>query len=378
MKCLHLSDLHLGKSVHEFSLIEDQEYILRKILGIADDEKPECILISGDIFDRSIASTEALHLFDDFLVELSKRNIPVFIISGNHDSADRLSFGSRLIAGSGIHIAPVYDGKIARYTIADEFGDVDMYLLPFLKPSLVKRYFPDEQIESWTDALNVVIKNIPVNTKNRNILLSHQFVTGAFRTESEEVSVGGADNVDARVFSPFDYVALGHLHGAQSVERDTIRYCGTPLKYSFSEANQNKSVTVVTFAQKGSISITEAPLTPKRDMREIRGTYLEVSAKNFYRDFNLDDYYRITLMDEDDQPDAISKLRTIYPHLMRLDYDNKRTQSESDLTGSVDASKFTPLELFETLYREQNHQELSDVQKSYLTDAIDSAWGEAQ
>ena len=255
MKFMHLSDLHLGKSVHEFSLIEDQEYILRKILGIADEEQPQCVLISGDVFDRTIASTEALRLFDDFLVGLAKRNIQVFVISGNHDSADRLSFGSRLIAESGIHFSRVYDGKIAKCSVSDEHGDIDIYLLPFLKPILVKRFFPDEEINSWTDALNVVIKNMPVNPDNRNILLSHQFVTGAYRSESEEISVGGADNVDASVFDVFDYVALGHLHGAQSIGRETVRYCGTPLKYSFSETNQNKSVSIVELSEKGNITI---------------------------------------------------------------------------------------------------------------------------
>jgi exonuclease SbcD len=247
--------------------------------------------------------------------------------------------------------------------------------LPFLKPVLVKRYFPDEEIASWTDALQAVVKSIPLNVKNRNILLSHQFVTGAFHAESEEVSVGGADNVDARVFDAFDYVALGHLHRAQAIGRPTLRYCGTPLKYSFAEAHQDKSISVVECTQKGSVAIKEVPLVPMRDMREIRGTYLEVTAKGFYQNFNLEDYYRITLTDEDDQPDAIGKLRIIYPNLMHLDYDNKRTRAQSDLTGSVDTSKCTPLELFETLYQEQNHQGLSATQRTYLTETIETIWG---
>jgi len=374
MKFLHLSDLHLGKSVYEFSMIEDQDYILQEILKIADEQQPQCVLISGDVFDRTIASTEALRLFDDFLFALANKHIQVYIINGNHDSADRLAFGSRLIVGSGVHIARVYDGVIDRYTVTDAYGDIDIYLLPFLKPLLVKRFFPEEEIHSWTDALNVVIKNMPVDPDRRNILLTHQFVTGAKRSESEEINVGGADNIDVNVFDPFDYVALGHLHGAQSIGRETVRYCGTPLKYSFSEAGHNKSVTVVELEEKGLVTIQEIPLIPLRDMREIRGTYLEVTAKDFYGNSPLEDYYHITLTDEEDQSDALNKLRIFYPHLMRLDYDNSRTRSESDFSVSIDTSRLTPMELFETFYKEQNQQDLSEKQKSYLSEVMDKVW----
>ena len=374
MKFLHLSDLHLGKSVHEFSLIEDQEYILKKIIEVVEAEAPQCMLIAGDVFDRTIASTEALHLLDDFLVALAKRDVQVFMISGNHDSADRLAFGARLIAESGIHIARGFDGEVVKHTVSDEHGEVDIYLLPFLKPAHVKRFFPEAEIGSWTDALNTVIKASPVDSERRNVIVAHQFVTGAFRCESEDISVGGADNVDASVFEGFDYVALGHLHGAQSVGRETARYCGTPLKYSFSEANQEKSVSVVELAEKGNVTIREIPLVPKRDMREMKGTYLEVTAKDFYKDLNLDDYYRITLTDEEDQPDALGKLRILYPNLMRLDYDNKRTRAESDFSTSVDVTRFTPLQLFELLYKEQNNNELSDVQRAYLNEVIERVW----
>lgn len=378
MKFIHLSDLHLGKSVHEFSMIEDQEYILAKILDIVDAEQPQCLLISGDVFDRTVASIEALRLLDNFLVQLANRNIQVFVISGNHDSADRLAFGARLIVESGVHLSPVYDGHIAKYTVTDTYGEIDIYLLPFLKPVLIKRHFPEEEIHSWTDALRTVVKSLAVNPANRSILLAHQFVTGAFRSESEEISVGGADHMDADVFDGFDYVALGHLHRSQSVGRETLRYCGTPLKYSFSEANQQKSVTVVEFAEKGSLVIKEIPLVPKRDMRQIKGKYLEVTAKTFYQEFNLDDYFRITLTDEEDQPDALGKLRIIYPNLMLLDYDNQRTRSASDFTVGVDAGQLAPMELFATLYQTQNHQDLSERQKEYLGEVMDHVWGEVR
>lgn len=378
MKFIHLSDLHLGKSVHEFSMIEDQEYILDKLLAVIDDQQPQCLLISGDVFDRTIASIEALRLFDDFLVGLVRRNVQVFVISGNHDSADRLAFGSRLIAGSGIHIGPAYDGNIASYTITDEYGDIDIYLLPFLKPMLVRRHFPDQEINSWTDALCTVIENLKVNPERRNILLAHQFVTGAFRSDSEEISVGGADHVDADVFDVFDYVALGHLHRAQCVRRETLRYCGTPLKYSFSEANQQKSVTVVELREKGGVIINEIALVPKRDLRQIKGKYLEVTAKQFYQSFNLEDYFHITLTDEEGQPDALGKLRIIYPHLMLLDYDNQRTRCASDFTVGVDAGQLAPMELFETLFRTQNHQDLSETQRDYLGTVMDQVWEEVR
>lgn len=376
MKFIHLSDLHLGKSVHEFSMIEDQEYILKKILEIIDAEKPQCVLIAGDVFDRTIASTDALRLFDDFLVWLAKRNIEVFVISGNHDSADRLSFGARLISESGIHLSRVFDGTIANYIVHDNYGEIGIYLMPFLKPVHIKRYYPNEEINTWTDALNIVLKNLSVEPDRRNIILAHQFVTGAFRSDSEEISVGGADNVDATVFDAFDYVALGHLHGAQSIMQETVRYCGTPLKYSFSESDQNKSVTVVEMAEKGNVAVREIPLMPKRDMREIKGTYLEITAKDFYKHLKLDDYYRITLTDEEDQPDAIGKLRVIYPNLMRLDYDNERTRTSTKNTDSLDASQFTPMELFERLFSEQNNMKLTEEQRKYLGEAIETVWEE--
>jgi exonuclease SbcD len=376
MRFIHLADLHLGKVVHGFSMLLDQEYILNQILDIAKSRSCECVLISGDVFDRTIAPVEALRLFDEFLVSLAGENLKVFIIGGNHDSIDRLAFASRLIGESGVYISPVYGGTVVPYTLSDEYGEIDIYLLPFIKPAHVRRHFPDEKIESWTDALDVVIKNMSINPKKRNILLCHQFITGGIRSESEEVNVGGADNVDVGVFEPFDYVALGHLHGPQSVGRETVRYCGSPLKYSFSEVNHEKCVTIVDLGKKGDISIEKTPLTPLRDMREIKGKYLEVTSKEFYKDLNLDDYYRITLTDEEDQPDALAKLRIIYPGLMRLEYDNRRTRAVSDFSESVDVSSFTPLQLFEKLYKEQNGSNLTQTQRSYLTKIIDEVWEE--
>ncbi len=374
MKFLHLSDLHLGKTVHEFSMLEDQEYILKVILGIAEEENPQAVLIAGDVFDRTVAPAEALRLFDDFLEVLVQRSIEVFIISGNHDSADRLAFGSRLMEKSGVHISRVYNGQITPYVLTDEFGEMNVYMLPFLKPVQVRKFFPEAEIITWTDAVRTIIEQMNVEGSKRNVLLAHQFVTGAATCESEEINIGGADNVDAEVFFAFDYVALGHLHGAQSIGRQTIRYCGTPLKYSFSEASHKKSVTMIELAEKGIISIREIPLIPKRDMLEIRGKYLEITARTFYQNLNTEDYYKITLTDEDDQPDAIGKLRVIYPNLMRLDYDNMRTRTESSFEEIADSNQYTPIQLFNMLYEEQNGQPLSHSQRVFLDNLIEQVW----
>jgi len=359
-------------------MLEDQEYILKVILNIADEENPKAILISGDVFDRTVAPTEALRLFNDFLERVVQRKIEVFIISGNHDSADRLAFGSGLMENSGVHISRVYNGQISPYALTDEYGVINVFLLPFVKPVQIKRLFPEAELFTWTQAVATVIDNMELDRDNRSILLAHQFVTGAVTCESEELSVGGAENVDAEVFTAFDYVALGHLHGAQKIGRDTLRYCGTPLKYSFSEVNHKKSVTIVELREKGTILIRETPLIPKRDMREIRGKYLEVTSRAFYQDLNTDDYYKITLTDEQDQPDALGKLRVIYPNLMRLDYDNTRTQTDSFVTGAADASRYTPIQLFEMLYEEQNGRSITEIQRNFLTEMISQVWEDSK
>ena len=378
MKLIHLSDLHLGKRVNEFSMLEDQRYILSEILDIIDREAPDGILIAGDIYDKSVPSAEAVALLDDFLVRLSARNLQVFLISGNHDSAERMAFGGRLMEGSGIHMAPVYNGTTAPLTLTDIHGPVDLYLLPFLKPAHVRRCFPDQEITSYTDAVKAAIDAMPLDTTRRNVLVTHQFVTGAARCDSEDLSVGGSDNVDAAVFAPFDYVALGHIHGPQQVGRETIRYCGTPLKYSFSEARHKKSLTVVELEEKGHVTVRTVPLHPLRDLVELRGTYEELTLRDFYESAGYrQDYVHITLTDEDDIPDAVGKLRIIYPYLMKLDYDNSRTRAGLLPTDDLeDMPRHSPLELLETFYEAQNGQAMSDAKRSYARDLIEHIWGE--
>ena len=365
MKLVHLSDLHLGKRVNEFSMLEDQKHILWEILRIIGREKPEGVIIAGDVYDKAVPPAEAVALLDEFLVRLAGMRTEVFIISGNHDSAERIAFGSRLIRESGVHLSPVFSGEIEPCTLTDEYGEVQIRMLPFIKPADVRHAFPEEEIGDYTDAVRTVIRHMNPDPSVRNVLVAHQFVTGAERSDSEDVSVGGMDNVDASVFEPFDYVALGHIHGPQRIGRETVRYCGTPLKYSFSERNHVKSVTVVTLSEKGRTEIRTVPLIPLHDMREIRGTYEELTLRKNWEGTATDDYLHVILTDENDVPDAMARLRVIYPNIMKVDYDNQRTRTAS-LTGlAEETERKSEMELFEEFYAGQNGQPLSGEQRSF-------------
>lgn len=387
MRLIHLSDLHIGKRVNEFSMLEDQEYILKEILGIIDDEQPDGVIIAGDVYDKSVPSEEAVKLLDSFLTSLAKRKRQVYIISGNHDSAAKLAFASSLIALSGIHISPVYDstqiamigdGLVRPYKLEDGKGQmVNIYMLPFVKPAMVRAVFPDEAdyIKDYTDACRVAVEHMDVDEKVTNILVAHQFVTGAVRSESEE-NVGGLDNVDVSVFDSFDYVALGHIHGPQKVGRETVRYCGTPLKYSLSEANHTKSVTVVDIPENKKIEIRTVPLVPMHELREVKGTFDELMDRRNYEGTAVDDYLYVVLTDEDDVPDALGKLRTVYPNVMKLGYDNTRTRVTQTIDDGAVLEGKKPIDLFGELYEKQNNKEMSDEQRSFVQDIIDSVWRE--
>lgn len=374
MKLMHLSDLHIGIRINEYSMCPDQQYILAQIIDIANEEQPDAVIIAGDVYDKAVPSAEAVTLFDRFLTCLAEKGLPVFIISGNHDSPERLSFGTRLMSGSGIHIAPVFSGEVESVRLADGFGAVRIWLLPFIKPAAVRLFFPDREIATYNDAVAAVLDSVSLNTAERNVLVCHQFITGAVTSESEQVTAGGIDNVDVSLFDRFDYVALGHIHRPQRIKRDTVRYCGTPLKYSFSEASQQKSVTFVTLGEKGEVAVTERPLTPMRDMREIRGSYEELTLRESYAGTNTDDYVRVILTDEEDIPDAVGKLRTIYPHIMRLDYDNRRTRSSAVIAGAENAEEKSPLTLFGELYELQNGCKMTDAQLQLVGKMIDEIW----
>lgn len=372
MKLFHLSDLHIGKRVNEFSMIEDQKYILKRILDLAEEEKPDGIILAGDIYDKQIPSAEAVQVFDEFITRLAGRAIPVFIISGNHDSAERLAFGGRLLNSRGIYLSPVYDGSVTKIPLKDQYGTVWIHLLPFVRPSTVRHVFENEAdlVTDVQTAAETVIRHMEIDLKDRNILVAHQFVTGASRCESEDVQVGGLDNIDAAVFTPFDYTALGHIHSPQNVGTDRVRYCGTPLKYSFSEVDQEKSITVVELEKKGTVRTSLLPLKPLRDMRKLRGTYLELTDRSFYRDMNREDYIQVTLTDEDDVPDGLQKLRVIYPNIMQLLYDNQRTKTTQEVDAAQAVEKKTEIELFYEFYELQNNQPMTKQQKNFAEQLI--------
>ena len=355
-------------------MLEDQAHILKKILAVVDEEKPDGVLIAGDVYDKSVPSTEAVQLFDDFLVRLAERKLPVFIISGNHDSPERLSFANRLIDAAGIHLAPVYNGVVEPITLSDEYGPVNVYMLPFIKPAHVRGFFPDTEITGYSDAVAAAIGRMNIDKTQRNVLITHQFVTGAQRSDSEELSVGGTDNIGAEVFCDFDYVALGHIHGPQNMDSGRIRYCGSPLKYSFSEAAQQKSVTVAELKEKGTLEIHTVPLIPRRDMVELKGSYQQLTLREFYENTTYqEDYTHITLTDEEDIPDAVAKLRAVYHNLMKLDYDNTRTRSNQEITGAEITRTQSPLELFASFYELQNNQPMTAQQLVFLEELLGRA-----
>lgn len=409
MKLIHLSDLHLGKRVNEFSMIEDQKYILRQIKEIALEKQVDAVMIAGDIYDKPVPSAEAVQLFDQFLTELADCGKKVFAVSGNHDSAERIAFGAQLMSSREVYVSPVYDGTVKCVTCQDAYGELCIWLLPFIRPAAVRHAWRNmaeeagmenvirnmqtdsetmmedvggtkqdlaqeddvETVETYQDALQYVVTHMPVDASKRNILVAHQFVTGASRCESEEISVGGLDQIEAGVFDVFDYVALGHIHSPQHIGRETLRYCGTPLKYSFSEAEQQKSVVVMEIKEKGDVLIEKVPLKPLRNLRKIRGTYMELMSKDFYEGTDTGDYLQITLTDEEDVPDGMAKLRTVYPNLMQLVYDNSRTRQSRQVEVTERVEQKSEMELFEEFYEIQNNQPMSEDQQNFVKSLLE-------
>ena len=374
MKFIHLSDLHLGKRLNGFSLLEDQAYILEQITEIVKNQQADALIIAGDVYDKAVPSAEAVALFDSFLSKITAVCPHIFIISGNHDSPERIAFGSHIMEKSGVHLSPVYDGNVVPTVLMDSYGDVNIYMLPFVKPANVRRFFPEISIESYTDAVKTAVDKMEIDVNKRNILITHQFVTGASVCDSEENSVGGTDNVDGSVFEGFDYVALGHIHSPQNVGSERIRYCGTPLKYSFSECKHIKSVTVIELNEKNNFTVSSISLTPMRDLREIKGAYDELMLKSNYEGTNTDDYMHIILTDEEDIPDVLSRLRVVYPNIMKLSYDNKRTRNFQQIEADYDVSEKSPFQLFSEFYNKQNNQDMADEQEKYVKNLIERIW----
>lgn len=376
MKLFHLSDLHLGKRLNEYSLLEDQRYILmNECLRLIDEKKPEIIILAGDIFDKSIASVEAIELLEEFLERLVERKKKIIIIPGNHDSAQRLSFCSAFMKKDGIYNARPYEGKIEKISFEDEYGEVNFYLLPFVKPANVRAYFEDESIDSYNEAIRLIIEKEDIDTEKRNVLVTHQFITGSIRTMSEEISVGGTDNIDAANFKDFDYVALGHIHKAQNISNEAegiIRYCGTLLKYSFSEADDCKTLSLVNLGKKGEISIEELPIKPLRDLRIIKAQFEDILKAEVY---NEDDYVEIILTDELEVPKALPILRKIYPNIMKISYDNTRTRNALAEEGIKNTENLSPSEIFKKFYKEQNAMDINEEQEKILNEIIEDIWG---
>lgn len=374
MKIIHLSDLHIGKRVCDCSLIEDQEFILNSILEIIRNESPDAVIIAGDVYDKPIPTSEAIRLLDNFIVSLSKMPLHTFIISGNHDSPERLSFGNRIMSANGIHISPVYSGETIPITLSDDYGEVDFYLLPFIKPALVRKFF-DTELTDYNSAVKAAVEKMNVDSSKRNVIVTHQFVTGSI-CDSEELSVGGTENVDGEIFDKFDYVALGHIHRPQNVGDKKIRYCGTPLKYSISEIGQKKTVTVVELREKGELSVKTIPLVPMREMREYKMTFAELTNKTFYETINTDDYIVATLTDERDIPDAVKTLQQIFPNLVKMRYDNSRTQDVSIIHAENSNEKLPPEILFEKFYEKQNNHSMTNEQREFINKIVQEIWGE--
>ena len=373
MKFLHLAHLHIGKRVNGFSMIEDQKFVFEQVYNVIENEKIDGIIMAGDIYDKPVPSAEAVKLFDEMLTRLVSINLPIFVISGNHDSAERIGFGSDILSAAKVYMSRVYNGNLQKIELEDDYGKINVYLLPFIKPATVKNIYKEAEIKDYDDALEYVLSQEKIDETKRNVIVSHQFVTGAMRSESEEVSVGGLDNVSVENYEAFDYVALGHIHRAQQMGRESARYAGTLLKYSFSEEKHNKSMTIVDLKEKGNIEIKEIPVKPLHDLKTIKGKFSKITSEEFYKELKKEDYYRAVLTDEDDILNAIGKLKSIYPNLMSMEYDNTRTRSYSVVDNVETGETKSPLDYFEEFFEKQNGRKMSEKQRNYLLEILGEA-----
>ena len=373
MRFLHLADLHIGKRVNGFSMIEDQKFVFEQVYNVIENENIDGIIMAGDIYDKPVPSAEAVKLFDEMLTRLVSINLPIFVISGNHDSAERIGFGSDILSAAKVYMSRVYNGNLQKIELEDDYGKINVYLLPFIKPATVKNIYKEAEIKDYDDALEYVLSQEKIDETKRNVIVSHQFVTGAMRSESEEVSVGGLDNVSVENYKAFDYVALGHIHRAQQMGRESARYAGTLLKYSFSEEKHNKSMTIVDLKEKGNIEIKEIPVKPLHDLKTIKGKFSKITSEEFYKELKKEDYYRAVLTDEDDILNAIGKLKSIYPNLMSMEYDNTRTRSYSVVDNVETVEAKSPLEHFEEFFEKQNGRKMSEKQRNYLLEILGEA-----
>lgn len=382
MRFIHLADLHIGKKVNEFSMLKDQRYVLEQVLDTVEQTKLDGVILAGDIYDKAVPPAEAVRLLDWFLTELSERRQPVYMVSGNHDSGERLAFGADLLKQSRIYVSALYDGTLEPVVLEDDYGKLNLYLLPFVKPVHVRRSLCQqeeagaelEEIQTYQQAVETVLKHADIHASERNVLVAHQLVTGASRCDSEDLSVGGLDNVDASLFKDFDYVALGHIHGPQSMTRDSIRYAGTLLKYSFSECEHEKSITLVEVKEKGNVSVETIPVVPRHDMRQIKGRYETLMARDYYKNSDREDYLKVILTDEEELPEVMGRLRTVYPNIMKLEYENTRTGSNGDVQMEETEAGKSPMEYFMEFYEMQNNQPMTPEQGRIVEGMMEQIW----
>lgn len=372
MKFAHLGDLHLGMTMNHVNLVEEQKYILDVIIAQLKEEEADAVLIAGDVYDKSVPGTEATSLLSTFLFDLNSLGLPVFIIAGNHDSAERLSYAGELLGRQNIHIAGRFDGEMPHYTVKDDYGEVNVWLLPFLRPGYVNRYIENEadKVKDYTSAVHAAIDMSSLDFTKRNVIVSHQFVTGAFVHEegSEQLMVGGTDQVSISAYAGFDYVALGHIHSFQKIKDNPAYYCGTPLKYSFSEEHDKKGVLFVELKEKGNLEVYQKELVPLHDMRTIRGSYEEVllQAKE---DTGKMDYLRVILTDEDEVDQAVRHLRAVYPNVLRLEYDNARMRRFME-EAPVGDKELSPMEIFSLFFQERNGREMNERETDIAREMI--------
>lgn len=379
MKFLHISDLHLGKQLAEYSLLEDQRYILRQILDIVADRQPDAVVVTGDLYDKPVPPAEAVTVLDWFITSLTEMGVALLMISGNHDSPERLDFGSGLFEEKGVYLVGQFNGVPKKVTLGKPDDQADFYLLPFIRPGNVRPFYPDEEIKSYDDAMRCVMKHLTLSKEIPSVLVAHQFVTAGGvspeRSESEVISLGGTDNVDVSNFISFQYVALGHIHRPQRLTRDSVRYAGSPLKYSFSEAEYDKSVVMVTLNGMEEPSIELIPLVPMRDLRRIRGPLDKLLSDEVAAASNREDYLHVTLTDTEPVADPLYRLRQVYPNIMRLSFSSSLEEEEVEIAACEEVEHRTPPQLFAEFYNQMQGEPLSEEDGKLVLRLMEKVWG---
>jgi len=350
MKFIHIADLHIGRKMGDISLLEDQRYALSQVVSIAKENDAEAVLIAGDVYNNSSPSAEAMTVFDEFLTALGTEKIKVFLISGNHDSNERISYFSSIVKHAGVYATEKFEGMLQCIRLKDKYGEIMIHMMPFIKPANVRGFFTDKSISTYEQAVSAVIENSEVDKSKRNILICHQFITGAQICESEEFAVGGLDNIDASVFDDFDYVALGHIHRPQKISRETLRYSGSLFKYSFSEVSHKKSVTLIDVGEKGDIKIDTVPLKYLHDVREIKGLLNDIMKMPY-----SEDYVRVIVNDEIVPPDARVSISTVFPNMIKFSIENSKTNFNMDVNVTENIENKSVEQLFLDFYKMQNN-----------------------